>query len=856
MSILQRLFSRRRKNRPRRGADHRALRLELLEDRKMLATFTVTNTDISGPGSLGQAIIDANGSANVAAPDEIHFNIPGSGVRSIQVPDLFSALPAVTDPVIIDGYTQPGASPNTLAVGSDAVLLIEINGGGFNTSGLSINSGDSTVRGLIINNFGQAGIALDSAGGNTIEGNWIGLDSSGTAAAGNSLAGVRTTDSPGNTIGGPAPGQRNVISGNGGAGELAGLLIDFGSPNQLVPGNYFGTDPSGAVGMGNSTAIAAHESSPGNMLGGPAAGAGDVISAGIEAGLRLNSDNNVVQGNLIGTDASGGAALGNGGFGVGVFSASGNLIGGTSPGTGNVIAYNAGDGVRVTDSSATGNSVLGNSIFSNDKLGVDLGGFVPGSGVSGGQGGIIIGGEFVDGPTGNDAGDTDSGPNNLQNFPVITSAEPGDTVIRGVLNSEPLSSYRIEFFLNGQADPSGFGEGQTFLGSATLETDVIGHGKSELLLTDPLPGGALVTATATDAAGNTSEFSKPYQPLVVISEDDTSDPGTLRWAIEQANVRPFEDVIRFAIPSSGVPTIRPQSPLPVITDPVVIDGATQPAGMVELDGSATEPQTGVLHVTTVMSLIRGMVINRAGSGFGIYLEGSDHNVVQGNFLGTDVTGTEALENSVGVLLLNSAFNEIGGLTEQARNIISGNDSRGVFIEGRQATNNSVRGNFIGTDVSGAAGLGNGLAGVELFDADNNTIGGITPGARNVISGNGDGISLSLGVDVSLGGGSNDNRIVGNYIGVDASGAQPVPNKHGLVITAGSMRNVVGGTDSGAGESNRNRRRRTRTPWQRARGNQRGLKHHSAGAGADRGDRQRRGEPDRIQRRRRHQSAGP
>ena len=158
------------------------------------ASFTVTNISDSGPGSLRQAIVDANTNPGT---DTITFNIPGTGPHTIQPT---SALPTITDSVVIDGYTQPGASPNTNtpATGLNTVLMIELDGGNMGANGLHITAGDSTVRGLVINRFRSSpdvwasgiGILLDTSGGNVIEGNFIGTDVTGTVDLGNSERGV------------------------------------------------------------------------------------------------------------------------------------------------------------------------------------------------------------------------------------------------------------------------------------------------------------------------------------------------------------------------------------------------------------------------------------------------------------------------------------------------------------------------------------------------------------------------------------------------------------------------------------------------------------------------------------------
>src|SRR5262245_1202966 len=212
------------------------------------STIVVDNTVDPGDGvcaspgcTLREAITAAN--ANPGA-DIINFNIAGAGVHTITPT---SALPDITDAVTIDGYTQPGASANTLAVGDNAVLLIELNGtsaGPFGTSGLRLTSDGSLVRGLVINRFADSGIFISDAVGNVIEGNFIGTNAAGTADLGNAYRGVSIIASDSNLVGGPMPSARNVISGNGFYGVwISGLE---GSDN-AIKGNYIGTDRNGTA---------------------------------------------------------------------------------------------------------------------------------------------------------------------------------------------------------------------------------------------------------------------------------------------------------------------------------------------------------------------------------------------------------------------------------------------------------------------------------------------------------------------------------------------------------------------------------------------------------------------------------
>ncbi|HEX6624447.1 MAG TPA: hypothetical protein VF064_12095, partial [Pyrinomonadaceae bacterium] len=416
------------------------------------ANFTVTNTNDAGAGSLRQAITDANAAAGA---DVIDFNIPGAGPHTIQPA---SPLPVITDPVTIDGYTQPGASANTLAVGNDAVLRIVLDGAGVadGVSGLVIDAGSSTVRGLVISGFTNAssivsyGILLQTNGGNLVAGNFIGTDPGGTGALGNFI-GVGIVGSNNNTVGGTTPAARNLISGN----DDDGLAIN-GATGNLVAGNYVGTNAAGTEDLGNLFGV--FITADNNTVGGTSAAARNVISGNANVCVSIGGSGNRVTGNYVGTDAAGTANIGNGSAGLSpglrVFSGSNNVLGGIADGGGNVVAFNAGAGIVVDG--GTGNRIARNSVFANGLLDIDL---------------------FPTGVTPNDAGDPDAGANNLQNFPVLTTAQRfGDGVnVQGTLNSAASTAYRLEFFSSAACDGTGNGPGATFLGAAYVTTDVSGN---------------------------------------------------------------------------------------------------------------------------------------------------------------------------------------------------------------------------------------------------------------------------------------------------------------------------------------------------------------------------------------------
>ena len=510
--------------------------------------------DASTPCTLRQAITAANATA---VSSEIDFDIPGTGVQTIQPS---SQLPAITAPTRIDGTTQPGFT--SCATGP---MLIELNGsasGG--ADGLLITGGSSTVRGLAIDRFANpgSGIHLQGGTGNRIACNYIGTNPAGSAPAGNWVGVI--ADSAGNTIGATPVGAGNVISGNGESG------IRLQAPNNVVEGNYIGTDATGQHGLGaglgpsatgifvngssneqiggvggqktrnvisgngaygialngtgtlvgsnyigvgadgttavpnTQSGILLGDSTTGNTIGGTGSGGRNVISGNGGYGIFVNgaggaSLGNVIEGNYIGVDATGGAALANANGGIDLVQASNGSrneqIGGTVAGAGNVIEHNGGPGVTITGAGSIGNSIQQNSIDANTGLGIDLGG---------------------DGVTPNDPQpDADTGPNGLQNFPDSLAAQlSGSTVhITGSFGSAPASNYTIEFFASDTADPSGNGEGARWLGSTGVTTDGNGHVPLDVMLTpeSPVAAGQWLTATATAPDGSTSEFSQAVQ---------------------------------------------------------------------------------------------------------------------------------------------------------------------------------------------------------------------------------------------------------------------------------------------------------------------------------------------------------
>jgi titin len=351
---------------------------ESLEGRTLFSTYVVTNALDAGAGSLRQAMLDANKHAGV---DEIHFAI-GVGPRTIAP---VTALPTVSDPVVLDATTQPGFAGKP---------LIELTGRDVETTssvtGISITAGASVVRGLVINRFSGNGVRLLSEGGNVVCGNYIGTDASGIVAAPNGGQGV-FVQSAGNVVGGSVASARNVISGNAKNGVQ---LYTSAASGNSISGNYVGTDATGRLKLGNGQCGVAIDGAADNLVGGFTAASRNVISANAADGVLVadpGATGNRVWGNYVGTDARGLYKLGNGTYGVEV-SQPGNSVGAPMVRARNVISGNAKSGVVLYLASSTGNTVQGNFIGTDASGRRDLGNGGRGVDITNGPADNLVGG--------------------------------------------------------------------------------------------------------------------------------------------------------------------------------------------------------------------------------------------------------------------------------------------------------------------------------------------------------------------------------------------------------------------------------------------------------------------------------
>lgn len=464
--------------------------------------FTVDNNGDLGDVSPGDGVcIDSGGNCTLraaiqeananAGPDAISFN---TGAVTF-VP--FTSLPLISESLTIDGTTDPAFLTTP---------IIEVNGINFvDGAGVGIAASNCTVQGLIINRC-PIGVRLLSGSNNIVRGNFIGTDVTGTASLGNASGVLIESGATNNTIGGTVAAGRNLISGNVIGVEITGS----GTSNNSVQGNFIGTDLTGAAALNNLRGMLISTEASNNLIGGANTAARNVISSNTTEGIRLTdlgTTANRIQGNFIGTDLNGTGDLGNLATGIIILGdASGNIVGGQAAGTGNRIAFNNTGGVQVV--TGIGNAILSNSIFLNDNIGINL---------------------DDDSVTPNDPNDTDTGPNNVQNFPDITAAETSGSavLIQGTLNTRPGAGFRIQFFASSACDPSGNGEGERFLGSTVVDNLGIGTAAFSVILPANVAVGEIITATATDSAGNTSEFSACVAAITLACAIDCPDNLTI-----------------------------------------------------------------------------------------------------------------------------------------------------------------------------------------------------------------------------------------------------------------------------------------------------------------------------------------
>ena len=764
------------------GAIHTQLTpstFDQLQWQGVLATFTVnstadTNTGAGSSGTLRWVIGQTN--ANGAGLDIINFNLGGGGLQTINV---LTALPTISGAVTIDGWSQPGYTTSP---------LIQLNGGNLGTlvKGLTFGGGSdgSTVRGLIINRFTGSGIEISGASNLTVQGNWIGLDSTGTAASANAVNGIYAWSGSGHQIGGTTAAQRNVISGN----TRQGIYFDAVN-SSTISGNYIGTNATGTGdvnGTGQSTpmsGIYVINGSSGNIIGGTSASARNVISGNNHYGfefLGATTQNNQLIGNYIGTDHTGLVALGNTSGGASYWGAgAGNVVGGGAAGAGNVISGNGSRGVQVSGGT-TGAKVQGNYI----GVGADgvtlVGNVTYGVLVDGGSTGTLIG---TDANGSNDAAERNVISGNTFGVYVTDSGTTGTAIAGNYIGLAADGSTIRANSSHGVAVVSS--AGATMVGGATsVSRNVIsGNAGFGVYFASSTSGSSVLSnyigtsATGTVARANLDGVWIDSSAGNTIGQAGAGNliSGNTYWGITVDGAGAVGNTIRANL---------------IGTD--AAGGAPLPNGAdgIRVTGAATATAIGGTAVAD-----RNLISGNVGAGIKISDSGTSGTVVRGNYVGTNAAGTAAIANAGnGVSLwFGASGNTIGGTAAGAGNLLSGNTGTGLTVADTGTSNNTVQGNVIGLNAAGSATLGNGAQGIWVGSGtQSNTFGGTAAGAGNVIGG-----SFYAAIEIN-GATTTGNVVQGNTIGTNLAGTLNAGNSAGVLVLAGAGSNPIGGTAAGAG----------------------------------------------------------
>jgi len=661
-----------------------------------------------GVTSLREAICAAN---NNAGSDTIAFSIPAtdtgyevSGISGTWTIPLTSSLPILTGGgTVISGTTQGDLNPD----GPE----IEISGAGVGSGNcLQVASAGNVIHGLVINRCPWSGVALMGSGAttNTVSGNYIGTDASGSTDLPNGWVGVGILDgAQGNVVGGDTPEERNVISGN----DQDGVTIFFsGSMSNSVSGNYIGTDATGAQGLGNGNhGVAIYGGAQNNTVGGDTEGERNIISDNGIDGVNIQggTGSNTISGNFIGTVVSGTQALGNDGRGVRIVSSPNNTIGGDTAGERNVISGNS-TGVTIVGSAAMSNTVSGNYIGTDASGSTDLPNTSIGVQIRGGAQGNVVGGDTPE------ERNVISG-NGQYGVTINDSTTMSNTLSGNYIGTDATGAQDLGNAEHGVAIYDG-AQNNTVGGDTEGERNIIsGNGMDGVSIqgvgtrNNTISGNFIGTVvTGTQALGNASRGVR-----IVSSPNNTIGGDTAG----ERNVISGNDL--------GVSILGSDAMSNTVSGNYI---GTDASGSSDLRNlfSGVQIMSGA-HNNTVGGRTEGErnVISANRAGVSIVGSGTMSNTISGNYIGTDATGTQELCNRYGGVRIEGGAqnNTIGGQTAADRNVISGNSWSGVYIKDAGTDGNTVSQNYIGTDVTGTQDKGNSYDGVRIATgAENNTIG--------------------------------------------------------------------------------------------------------------------------------------
>ena len=657
-------------------------------------------------------------------------------------------------------------------------------------NGFKIESAGSTVRGFVINRFSGSGILLNTsaATGNTVAGNWVGLNATGTAASANSNDGIQIANgASNNVIGGTGTYDRNVVSGNT-AG--AGISVATNTNNNIILGNYVGVNAAGSGAVPNAVGIVIANIAVNTLIGGTSGSAANVISGNSGDGILI-ADSGVtgtrVEGNRIGTNLAGTAALPNGGNGVTISNgAASNVIGGSTAGAGNVISGNAWVGVQILGIGSTANRVSGNFIGLNAAGTAAVPNLFDGVGITGGAEFNVIG---TDGDGTGDAAERNvisgNGTLGAEDYNGIVVGSNNNLIAGNYLGTDATGSYAVPNSISGVAiiGASGtkIGVVGTFVGAASMGNLIAGNRVDGVYLSNDVNSTVSGNVFGLGADGVTAIPNK--YDAVYLFGSSTATVGTNADGFGDALER---NVIAATKEGGGI----------YLYNGLTIRIAGNYIGTDVSGALARGNDLGGIYATGTTDLVIGGLLpaqRNVISGNladGIILSNVTTVSVVGNRIGTNAVGGAALGNvGAGVLVTDgSTAVTVGGSVVNAGNVISGNNADGILISGNTTTGNAIQGNFIGTNAAGTSALAN-TNGVQLLTTGGNTIGGTSAGAGNVISGN-----TTYGVWVS-GGTITGNKIQGNFIGLNATSTAALGNATGVRVDNAPNTEVGGLTNS-------------------------------------------------------------
>jgi PKD domain/PA14 domain len=763
-------------------------------------------------------------------------------------------------------YSEPGMINTKIAgnyIGTDPVGTLDFGNSGdgirvqANSQGVTIGGSGSVLQNVISGNNSD-GIEFGFGGrNNVVSGNTIGLNAAGRAIIGNTSFGVNiTAGNLGTRIGTNSDNvddaaERNIISGNLKGIQVAGL----GTNQTLIAGNYIGIDIDGMRDLGNTQegVLVLNAGPIGTIVGGTVASARNVISGNDSEGIEFSNVVNgggIVQGNYVGLDAAGVGILANG-LGVLVRGTSGVTIGGSLAGAGNVISSNASAGVIIQDVNSFNTIVQGNLIGTDFSGTLDRGNAIDGISVRLGASNNTIGGS--------DSGllqfDVDGfnapiGETHADRIRMTESNMVGDSGNGNFAPTATLQGVTVSAIRTAGSNTQWRDRGTSGLDAAgqplnQLLRDFIGvdaPGAEITVTISGLPAGSHTLTSyhhdwnvwsvannfdiiVNDANGlnqqkaNDADFISSLNPylgstynvvsngrdavVIRIIEDGETDRVRFNGLTIQSS-RAFAGNVISGNAGDGVDISDASAAALVIGNFIGLSAV----------GNAAVPndQNGVILQGAITNTAIGGTTDRARNviggnllaGVAISGPAATSNSVVGNYIGTDVTGSTAIANAIGVSIANGAINNvIGGWTNLpgtgAGNVISGNSLNGVnFVQ--TALSNSVRGNLIGLAADGLSPLANDQSGIQVFspdaiiggdDDDDGSANGVVS-SRNVVSGN------PIGITVTAAGVNLNARIHGNFVGTNRGGTSAVPNTIGGVLIDGATGTRIGGTTAGAG----------------------------------------------------------